>query len=110
MHDVEVSHSLYGQTTTFVPDEAMVETVAEVAEGLPSVEHVIHRERIGGSEDASYLVERVQETGGLATYVGIGASNPTGHHTSRFDVDEAALDIGIDVVTEAIRRVGSRVD
>jgi aminobenzoyl-glutamate utilization protein A len=110
MHDVEVSRSLYGQTTTFVPDEAMVELVAGVAEGLPSVEHVIPRERIGGSEDASFLVKRVQETGGIATYVGIGASNPSGHHTPRFDVDEAALDIGIDVVTETIRQVGSRVD
>lgn len=108
MHDVEVTRSLYGETTTFEPDEAMVGTVAEAADSLPAVRRVIPRERIAGSEDASFLVRRVQANGGIATYVGIGASNPAGHHTSRFDVDEGAIDVGIDVVTETIRLLGER--
>jgi aminobenzoyl-glutamate utilization protein A len=107
MHDVEMSRSLYGQTTTFDPDESLVKLVAEVAESVPSVTTIIPREKIAGSEDASFLVRQVQENGGIATYVGIGSSNPTGHHTPRFDVDEAALDIGIDVITETICRVAS---
>ena len=39
----------------------------------------------------------MQETGGQATFIGIGASNPTGHHTPTFDIDEESLPIGVSV-------------
>lgn len=49
-------------------------------------------DRGGGSEDFSYMVRRVQENGGLATNIGIGADlGGWGHHTPRFDIDEKAL-------------------
>ncbi len=60
---------------------------------------------MGGSEDVSYLIRRVQENGGQATYVGIGANNPYSHHTARFDIEEESLPIGVGVVSETIRRV-----
>ena len=103
MHEVAVETSLYGKTTTFTADEAAVDVVADAAQSVEGVTEVARREDIGASEDASYLIERVQELGGNATYIGIGASNPYGHHTARFDIDEAALGIGIDTVATAIR-------
>jgi aminobenzoyl-glutamate utilization protein A len=103
MHDVDVSTSLYGKTTTFDADDEVVEVVANAAESATAVEEVRERKDFGGSEDASYLIRRVQEEGGRATYVGIGASNPAGHHTAYFDIDELALEIGVEVVADAIR-------
>lgn len=103
MHDVEFETSLYGKTTTFTADDGMVTAVAQAAEGVEGVDTVVERAPIGASEDASFLIERVQEEGGVGTYVGIGASNPFGHHTSKFDIDEDALKIGVDVVVETIR-------
>ena len=103
MHDVDVETSLYGKTTSFVCDEEMVDAVAGAAEGVEGVEEVVERMDFGGSEDASYLIERVQERGGTATYMGVGASNVAGHHTARFDIDEDALEIGVDVVVETVR-------
>lgn len=105
MHDVEVETSLYGQTTTFDPDEEMVDHVRTAAEDTAQVTEIIPREKIAGSEDASFLIRRVQEEGGVGTYVGVGASNPSGHHTSTFDIDEAALDVGVAVVTKAIEEL-----
>jgi aminobenzoyl-glutamate utilization protein A len=105
MHDVEYDTALYGKTTTFHADDEIVAAVAEAAQSLDSVDTVVDRAQIGASEDASYLIERVQEEGGQATYVGIGASNVSGHHTSRFDIDEAALDIGVDVVLSALEHL-----
>lgn len=61
---------------------------------------------MGASEDAAYLINAVQETGGTATYVGIGSDIPSGHHTSRFGFDEDSLEIAVDVVTAAIEDVG----
>lgn len=105
MFDVDYRTSLYGKTTTFRADDRMVETVADAARSVDSVTTVVERERIGASEDASYLIERVQQEGGQATYIGVGASNPSGHHTSKFDIEEDALDIGTNVVTETIGRL-----
>ncbi|SNR64267.1 amidohydrolase [Halorubrum vacuolatum] len=104
MHDVDYGTELYGKTTTFENDESVIERVEAAAEATDAVDEVIRTE-FGGSEDASYLIRRVQESGGTATYLGIGASNPSGHHTAYFDIDETAIDIGVDVITEAIRRL-----
>jgi aminobenzoyl-glutamate utilization protein A len=98
MHDVEYDTALYGKTTTFHADDGIVDDVAAAARSLDSVDTTVERAQIGASEDASYLIKRVQEEGGEATYVGIGASNVSGHHTSEFDIDEDALDVGVDVV------------
>jgi aminobenzoyl-glutamate utilization protein A len=46
----------------------------------------------GGSEDFSYMMERVQQRGGQATFVGVGADlGGWGHHTAEFDFDESAM-------------------
>jgi len=103
MHECEHESSLYGKTTTFECDESMVEAVSDAASGVASVTNVKRRKAFGGSEDASYLIRRVQENGGDATYIGIGASNAAGHHTAYFDIDEDALDVGVDVTCETIR-------
>lgn len=105
MHEVACSTSLYGAATTFDPDESMVQRVVNACQGHDGVANVIRRQQIGGSEDAAYLINRVQETGGKATYVGIGASNPDGHHTARFDIDEASLDLGVEVVVSVVRNL-----
>ncbi|KTG09159.1 N-acyl-L-amino acid amidohydrolase [Haloprofundus marisrubri] len=103
MHDCEFETSLYGKTTTFENDAEMVEAVKAAAEGVDSVSEIKDRKPFGGSEDASYLIREVQRNGGTASYVGIGASNPAGHHTAYFDIEEESLDIGVDVTCETIR-------
>lgn len=104
MHDVSVETSLYGKTTTFQNDSAVVDVVESAAETVDAVESVVTTE-FGGSEDASYLIRRVQERGGTATYLGVGASNPDGHHTAYFDVDEAAIDVAVEVIEATIARL-----
>ena len=105
MHDVGYETSLYGKTTTFDADEKLLETVADAARAVPSVDTVVGREQIKVSEDVSYLIRRVQEEGGQATFVGIGADHPSGHHTPRFDIDEDSLEIGVDVLVESLERL-----
>ncbi|WP_363463810.1 amidohydrolase [Halogeometricum borinquense] len=109
MHDVAYETSLYGMTTTFENDGFVVETVMDAAETVEGVTQICGRSPFGGSEDASFLIRRVQENGGVASYIGIGASNPAGHHTAYFDIDEAALDIAVGVVEEAVRRLAVRL-
>ncbi len=49
----------------------------------------------GGSEDFSYMAERVRQQGGQATYFVILASCPAANHNDRFDFDEEALVNGV---------------
>lgn len=104
MHDVTYDTSLYGKTTTFENDDEVVEVVEAAADANERVTEIKQAE-FGGSEDASYLIRRVQESGGTATYLGVGASNVAGHHTAEFDIDEECIDIGVDVINDAIRRL-----
>jgi len=66
----------------------------------------------GGSEDITYMMKCVQDNGGLAVNIGIGADlngisiNDTnrreevlGAHTSFFDFDERALKIAVKLLT-----------
>ena len=63
----------------------------------------------GASEDFSYFMERVQEKGGQAAYIMVGADLAAGHHDSHFDFDENSLDLAtkilvhtaVDLLTEA---------
>jgi len=52
--------------------------------------------------------ERGVSTGTRASYlvIHVGASNVAGHHTARFDIDEDALELGVDVVTGTVRSLG----
>ena len=46
---------------------------------------------LGGSEDYTYFMERVQNNGGKALFVMIGAATTAGHHNDLFDFDERVL-------------------
>ncbi|MPN55301.1 p-aminobenzoyl-glutamate hydrolase subunit A [bioreactor metagenome] len=46
---------------------------------------------IGGSEDCTYFMERVQQNGGQAAYLMVGTDLAAGHHDSRFDFEEESL-------------------
>jgi aminobenzoyl-glutamate utilization protein A len=50
----------------------------------------------GGSEDYTYMMARVQQHGGQATSISIGADlGGWGHHTAEFDFDERALKMAV---------------
>ncbi|MUW15828.1 amidohydrolase [Halorubrum sp. CBA1125] len=105
MHGCEVTVSTSGEAPSGRSDDALAGIVGGVANDVAGVDRILDRDDLGGSEDATYLLKRVQENGGLACYVGVGTDHPGGHHTSRFDVVEDDIAVGIDVLARAIRRV-----
>ena len=60
-------------------------------------------EQGGGSEDFTYMMQRVQERGGVATNIGLGADlGGWGHHTAEFDFDEGALGMAIKLLCTVV--------
>jgi aminobenzoyl-glutamate utilization protein A len=106
LHDCTVDVERTGRAPGGESDDALAAVVAAVAGETPGVDSVLDRDALGGSEDATYLMRRVQERGGLATYVCVGTDHPGGHHTPTFDVDEESLGIAVDVLSGAVERLG----
>lgn len=65
--------------------------VLETASCMGCYKTIREMESFGATEDFSYLLTRVQETGGSATYLQVGAHRSSGHHTDTFDFDESCL-------------------
>ena len=101
-HDCSADVEIEGEAPSAESDQELVDIVTNAARTHPDIERATRRGSIGGSEDATFLMQRVQDNGGLATYACIGTDHPGGHHTSTFDVDEDSLKPGVDVLTEAI--------
>ncbi|MGL4714603.1 MAG: amidohydrolase, partial [Aeromonas sp.] len=50
------------------------------------------------SEDAGFLMERVQKQGGEAAYLILGADLAAPHHHNAFDFDERVMQRGVDLL------------
>lgn len=108
---IESAAAMYGCTSsvramgaagTASSDEALAQRVQKIATRLPNITF-LKMEKMGGSEDFTEMMKRVQEKGGLATNIGIGADfYGTSHgdadrgqvlpaHTGIYDIDERAL-------------------
>lgn len=98
MYDVDVSISKQGETITAESDRKLAALIMSAAEGAEGVTLLEEYRSMAGSDDACWLMRRVQEHGGLAAYVGIGASTAAGHHNNRFDFDEEAMPIALEVL------------
>jgi len=106
MHDCEVDVAYGGRAPDGESDDELADVVATVAEGTDGVDSVLDSDDLGGSEDATYLMEYVQDRGGLASYVCVGTDHPGGHHSATFDVDEETIRIAVDVFSGTIERLG----
>nr|NIV31828.1 amidohydrolase [Anaerolineae bacterium] len=104
MRVLESAASMYGCSLDVRPmgsaqsansDPELAHRVREYTQGLEGLS-LRPPDAGGGSEDFTYMMERVQQRGGQATSIGIGADlGGWGHHTAEFDFDERALGLAI---------------
>ena len=78
-----------------------MERVGSAIERVPGTGRVPSM-RFDASDDAATMMRRVQERGGVASYLHIGNSFPGATHTPRFDVDETTIALGAEVLVTVI--------
>ena len=100
--DLDVDIELAGRTTVATSDQDLAERVAATAGDLPGIEVIAAPHVTGGSEDATFLMRRVQERGGRAIYAVIGSDLASGHHTPLFDIDEADMPWAIEALSRSL--------
>jgi aminobenzoyl-glutamate utilization protein A len=104
MYGVDVATRIYGGSASSVPDPERLQEIAAVASSLPSVTKLVERGGMGGgSDDAHLMIREVQKAGGTGTYIMVGATNPAPHHHPRFDVDEDAMLIAVELLEGVFR-------
>lgn len=97
-HEMHIVSQLNGNLN----DPDAVAIVDRAARSLPELE-ILESWPIGGGDDASKMIDRVRERGGMAAYFIIGSDITAPHHAQNFDFDEASLVTGRRVF-EAIAR------
>ena len=81
-----------GSAYSLTSDEALMERVKKVCEEhlhMPVSSQLTTKS--GGSEDVSYMMRRVQEQGGQATFMRVLTKEAGPGHSRIFDVDEKVL-------------------
>jgi aminobenzoyl-glutamate utilization protein A len=101
MYDVEVKITEMGGAAGGNNTVELADAITKTAERLGVFEEIVPACNFGASEDFSYFMERVQEKGGQAAYMMIGADLAAGHHDSYFDFDEKALDLATKMIATA---------
>jgi aminobenzoyl-glutamate utilization protein A len=84
-------------------DPGPVAAVVAAASAVESVTAVYEEWPALGSDDATLFMARVQESGGTATYLGVGGGDIAPHHSALFDVDERALPAAVEVLEKVVR-------
>ncbi|MCI1898301.1 MAG: M20 family metallo-hydrolase [Enterobacter sp.] len=99
LYGVEYDMHLMGAATSSSPSPAWVNYLREQASQVPGVTQAIDRVKApAGSEDATLMMARVQENGGLASYMVFGTDLSAGHHNEKFDFDEQIMGVAIDTL------------
>lgn len=103
--DVELNISVQGRGLTSNNSQELANLVAEEAAHVPGL--TVHNEKFvsGGSDDFTILGARVVKQGGKALYMVLGSDIQDGHHTYRFDFNEADLHNGVALFALAIARL-----
>lgn len=91
LYDVKLSVSMAGSAPATTDDTELAHEIAELVKEKCGYDAIFEFADMGGSEDAGYFMERVQNNGGRASYLMYGTPIAAGHHNSHFDFNEEAL-------------------
>ena len=103
MHDCTCEIRLMGAADSLSSDLELCRIIADVCRdqlGMSVPEELTTRS--GGSEDISYMMNRVQEQGGLATFMRIRTKEVGGAHNRKFDFSEDFLVRGVKIFCASV--------
>ena len=98
MYDVNVKIEKMGGAAGADNSPELAAFIRDKAESLGIFDNIVEDCDFGASEDFSYFMERVQQNGGKAAYMMVGAALASGHHDSHFDFDEKALGYAVKIL------------
>lgn len=104
-YDMDYTYDDLGEIPAAASDDAMMEVIQRAAAKEPWFKKIFFEGNVGGTDDASVMMNKVQANGGIATYVGIGTDTTNTLHNAEFDLDEEAIPASINMLVEAIEEI-----
>ena len=104
-YDLTYHYVDYGEVPAGASDYAMMEIIQRAANKVPWFEKVYFEGNVGGTDDAAVMITKVQQNGGIGTYVGIGADATNTVHDPEFDFDEDCLQAAVDMCVFALEEL-----
>lgn len=99
MYETSYQLQLMGAATSSAPSPAWVDYLRQQTALVPGVKQAVDRIAApAGSEDATLMMARVQERGGLASYMIFGTELSAGHHNEKFDFDENVMTLAVETL------------
>ncbi|MGG0670359.1 amidohydrolase [Lederbergia citrisecunda] len=96
MYEVDYEIDIVGAAKTSCSSEQLKTYIHDSLRNVKGVDKVLDRAPFPiGSEDATYMMNKVIEQGGLASYMIFGTTLAAGHHHEKFDIDEEVMGIGL---------------
>ncbi|WP_081243330.1 amidohydrolase [Sporosarcina sp. P33] len=103
MYDIDYKVEIVGEANTSQSSKQLKNYIQKVLSDVPIVDKVLDSAPFPiGSEDATYMMNKVIENGGLSTYMIFGTDLAAGHHHEKFDINEKVLEIGLAAYIEII--------
>ncbi|MGF1681899.1 amidohydrolase [Photobacterium minamisatsumaniensis] len=102
MHGVSVDICPQGEAIGLTNDPELVTLLESIGE-VSGFTQVLREKDFGASEDAGYLVDRVQTCGGKAIYCLVGSDLTAGHHNGDFDIDESRMLSAVKLLFNAVK-------
>lgn len=102
MYDVALDYAIVGEGLAAETDAYFIEKIPKATKTSRYINQVNDTMALNGSEDVTYMMQHVQEQGGLASYMIFGTPLAAGHHHKQFDWDEAALAVAVSALAHLI--------
>ena len=102
MYDLNYTLDDYGEVPAGKSDDEIMSIVEHAAYKVPWFEKVYFEGNVGGTDDAAAMISKVQEHGGVGTYIGIGTDTTQPVHNAEFDIDEECIPAAIDLCKEIL--------
>jgi len=109
MHQVEAVMDFVTEAETAENAEPMIEQVKQAGLQIGILDsEIAERHLVSGSEDATFIMNRVMQNGGMACYIGLCSPTFGGHHNERFDFDEKVLPTGVRLLYRLARNIAEQ--
>ncbi|MCD7876154.1 MAG: hypothetical protein LUH49_04155, partial [Cloacibacillus porcorum] len=106
-YEVECDVVLIGKSSSGASDDRAIEIVMRCARTIPWFTEFHDAGSVGGSDDASEMLRRVQKNGGVGSYIGLGADFTASFHDKAFDFDEGVLAPSVELFVKMVEDIHS---
>ncbi|MDF2715726.1 MAG: peptidase [Paenibacillus sp.] len=102
LYGVSCEWETVGRGISAEGDRSLIPMVEHECAGMETIGSFLPSMRFGASEDATFMLRRVQEQGGRGVYMLFGSPLTAGHHQSSFDFDERVLGIAAELLVRLV--------